>query len=214
MARFHILSLAAMVLNVLLWPLISMSLLSGFGVLLFGPLCPPLGYLCGWMCDGSFWLLEGGVKLGDRLPYGHFWLPGPADWWLWGFYGAVGLAVAFPRLRPPAALVRCIVGRVDRRWASPPPRGGTIAAGSIAPFSASATAARCYRVSLRQNDALRRRADGRARPGVAHHLRFPLGSRPDASRRRGALPSRHRPLQRPAGVARTSSRSERSTFRR
>ncbi len=100
MARFHILSLVALVLNVLLWPLISMCLLSGFAVLLFGPLCPPLGYLCGSMCNGGLWLLEGGVKLGDRLPYGHFWLPGPADWWLWGFYGAVGLAVAFPRLRP------------------------------------------------------------------------------------------------------------------
>ena len=100
LARFHILSLVGMVANMLLWPLISLSLLSGFGVLLFGPLCPPLGQLCGWMCDGSFWLLEGGVKLGHRLPCGHFWLPGPADWWLWGFYGALGLAVAFPRLRP------------------------------------------------------------------------------------------------------------------
>jgi competence protein ComEC len=107
LARFHILSLAGMGLNVVLWPLMSMSLLSGFGVLLFGPLCPPLGNLCGWVCDGSFWLLEGGVKLGDRLPCGHFWLPGPADLWLWGFYGALGLAVAFPWLRP---WRRCCVG--------------------------------------------------------------------------------------------------------
>ncbi len=101
LARFHVFSLAGLVANMLLWPLMSVSLLSGFGVLLFGTLCPPLGSLCGWLCDGSFWLLEGAVDVGHRMPGGHFWLPGPADWWLWGFYGALGLAVAFPRLRPP-----------------------------------------------------------------------------------------------------------------
>jgi competence protein ComEC len=101
MARFHILSLAALGLNVVLWPLVSLCLLSGFAVLLLGPLCPPLGSLCGWICNGGLGLLEGGVKLGDRLPFGHFWLPGPPDWWLCGYYGALALAVAFPRLRPP-----------------------------------------------------------------------------------------------------------------
>lgn len=101
LARFHILSVTALGLNVLLWPLMSLSLLSGFGVLLFGSFCSPLAHLCGWLCDGSFWLLEGGVNLGHRIPYGHFWLPGPADWWLWGFYGALAAVVAFPRIRPP-----------------------------------------------------------------------------------------------------------------
>jgi competence protein ComEC len=28
-------------------------------------------------------------------------VPGPADWWLWGFYGGLGLAAAFPQIRPP-----------------------------------------------------------------------------------------------------------------
>ncbi len=100
LARFHVLSLAGIVANMLLWPLISVSLLSGFGVLLFGPHCPPLGSLCGWLCDGSFGLMEWGVNLGHRMPCGHFWLPGPPDWWLWGFYVALGFSVAFPRLRP------------------------------------------------------------------------------------------------------------------
>ena len=101
LARFHVLSLAGMVANTLLWPLMSVSLLSGFGVLVFGTIFPPLACVFGWLCDESFWLLEASVKLGHRLPCGHFWLPGPGDWWLWGFYGALGLTVALPRFRLP-----------------------------------------------------------------------------------------------------------------
>lgn len=100
LAPFHILSLAALGLNVVLWPFMTLSLLSGFGVLLFGTVFPPLAWLCGLLCDGSFWLLESGVNLGHRMPCGHFWLPGPPDWWLWGFYGGLGMAVAFPHIRP------------------------------------------------------------------------------------------------------------------
>ena len=44
-------------------------------------------------------VIEGGIKLAEQVP--HWWLPGPADWWLWVFYGALGLAVAAPRFRPP-----------------------------------------------------------------------------------------------------------------
>jgi competence protein ComEC len=100
LARFHILSLAALGLNVVLWPLMSLSLISGFGVLLFGKIVPPLGWLCGWLCDVNFWFLEWGVNVGHRTPGSHFWAPGPADWWLWGFYGALGLGMTFPQMRP------------------------------------------------------------------------------------------------------------------
>lgn len=100
LARFHIVSLVALGLNVVLWPFMTLSLLSGFGVLLFGTIFPPLAWLCGWLCDGSFALLEAGVNLGHRMPCGHFWFPGPSDWWLWGFYGGLGVAIAFPRIRP------------------------------------------------------------------------------------------------------------------
>jgi competence protein ComEC len=99
-ARFHIVSLTALALNVVLWPLMTLSLLSGFGVLLFGTVFPPLAWLCALLCDLSFWLLEAGVNAGHQTPCGHFWLPGPADWWLWGFYGVLALAVAFPHIRP------------------------------------------------------------------------------------------------------------------
>ncbi|MBN1394037.1 MAG: ComEC/Rec2 family competence protein [Pirellulales bacterium] len=99
MARFHILSPVALVLNVLLWPFMCLSLISGFGLLLFGAVCPPLADLFGCACNLFFWLLEGVIHYAQRVPY--FWLPGPGDWWLWGFYGGLGLMAAFPRLRPP-----------------------------------------------------------------------------------------------------------------
>ena len=98
MARFHIFSPVAVILTALLWPLISLSVLSGFGVLLLGAICSPLAFLCGWVCNMSFWLLEYSIDLAHRFP--HFWLPGPSDWWLWGFFGGLGLLLAFPRLRP------------------------------------------------------------------------------------------------------------------
>lgn len=100
MARFHVFSPIAIFLNLPLWPLMTLSLLSGFGVLVFGTIFPPLGYVFAWLCDTSFWALEWCVNMADRCPWSHFWLPGPPDWWLWAFYGALGLWLAFPHRRP------------------------------------------------------------------------------------------------------------------
>ena len=44
MARFHLFSPVALILNAVLWLPMSISLLSGFGVLTFGTICPPLGH--------------------------------------------------------------------------------------------------------------------------------------------------------------------------
>ena len=201
LARFHVLSLAGMVANMLLWPLMSVSLLSGFGVLLFGPLCPPLGSLCGWLCDGSFWLVEGAVNVGHRMPCGHFWLPGPADWWLWGFYGAWDWRLPFPGFaRRGVGARRC--WRCGSPRVSPHRPGGTTAAGSTAPSSASATAARCSSSSPRAGRCSTTPAAWANPRRRTRDFRVPLGSRLGAARRRRALPSRHRPLQRPARVAR------------
>lgn len=100
MARFHVFSPISILLNVPLWPLATISLLSGFGVLLFGSICIPLGCVLGWVCDLSFAAMEWCVDFADRVSWGHCWLPGPPDWWLWVFYGALGLWLAFPQCRP------------------------------------------------------------------------------------------------------------------
>ena len=190
-----------MVLNVLLWPLMSLSLLSGFGVLLFGAICPPLGCLCGWLCNGSFWLLEGGVNwaIGCRAAIsgcpvrpiggcGAF----TARWdWPWHFRGSA---------RRGAGALRC--WPCGSRWASRRRRGGTIATGSIAPSSAWATAARCSSSFPRARRCSTTPARWASlRPAARTISEFLWDRGLSASRRRRAFPSRHRPLQRPAGIA-------------
>ncbi|NLF09719.1 MAG: ComEC/Rec2 family competence protein, partial [Pirellulaceae bacterium] len=98
-ARFHIFSPVALVLNVLLWPLMCASMICGFSSLVLGALFQPLGFLCGQLCNLFFGWLESLIHLAQRVPYR--WFPGPDDWWLWGFYGGLGAIMAFPRLRPP-----------------------------------------------------------------------------------------------------------------
>ena len=136
------------------------------------------------------------------IPGGHFWVPGPADWWLWGFYGGLGLLAAFPRLRPP------------RRWCV-----GLLAGWIIVGFAAAhrhdqPTAGlhvperrprhrRADRASLRPDDALRRRPDRLAADPRSVRSPSRSGRRAARIRRRGALPSRPGPLQRlarPAGA--------------
>jgi competence protein ComEC len=101
MARFHLLSPAALVLNTLLWLPMIAALGSGFGLLVFGSVFPPLAAGLGWICDRSLGALQWTVEAARNCPGNHFWVPGPADWWLLGFYGALGLWAAIPRARPP-----------------------------------------------------------------------------------------------------------------
>ena len=101
MARFHLVSPVAVLLNVLLWVPITIGLLCGFGVLLFGWLLPPLGAVLGFICDLNLAFVEKSVALAREVPGSHFWVPGPADWWLAGFYGGLALLLAAGPLRPP-----------------------------------------------------------------------------------------------------------------
>ena len=89
--RYHLISPIALVLNPVAWLPVSVALFAGFGVLVFGWLLPPVGYVCGWICNQSLGLLEWMVDAADRVTAGHVWTPAPAGWWVLGFYG--GLAV-------------------------------------------------------------------------------------------------------------------------
>ncbi len=101
MARFHLFTPIAMVLNTLLWIPMAASLLLGFATLVLGSLVPALGALCGRLCDFNLWLLQGAVDHARAIPGSHLWVPGPADWWLAGFYGGLAILAAAPKVRPP-----------------------------------------------------------------------------------------------------------------
>jgi competence protein ComEC len=98
LARFHTLCPIALIINVFVIPWMSICVQSGLGVLLLGTICPPLAWLCGFICNISFWLTERLIDWAQHVP--HWWLPGPADWWLWGWYGGWGFFWAFPQWRP------------------------------------------------------------------------------------------------------------------
>jgi competence protein ComEC len=101
MYRFNLLSPVAVVLNPVLWLPTAIALFSGFGVLIFGWLMPPLAAACGWLCSVSLASIEICTRAARHLPGSHFFGPAPALWWVAAFYAALGLLVAFPELRPP-----------------------------------------------------------------------------------------------------------------
>lgn len=108
--QYNLVSPVALLLNLLMWVPISIALYSGFGVLLLGSICPPLGDLCAWTCDGCLALTEGCIGWGRDLPQSHWWLPAPPWWWIGAFYAVVGLFAAFPALRPPRRWLTALAG--------------------------------------------------------------------------------------------------------
>lgn len=101
MARFHLLSPAAVVLGPLVALPVAVSMAAGFGVLLVGPAVPAAGTALGAVCDSNLWFIERCVEVARIMPMGHHWVSGPSDWWLGGFYGLLGLFVAAGTRRPP-----------------------------------------------------------------------------------------------------------------
>ena len=101
MARFNLFTPIALVLNTILWVPMAFSLIFGFATLVFGALIPPIGAMFGALCKLNLWFLQSSVNLGQDIPGGHYWVPGPPDWWLLGFYGGLALLAAVPGIRPP-----------------------------------------------------------------------------------------------------------------
>ncbi len=99
-ARFHMFSLIALVLNALLWIPITLGLLGGFVFLFVAAIIPPLAGAAAFCCNWILWLLEKTIDLAASVPGGHFWVSGPSNWWLAGFYGGLAVLVVFPGIRP------------------------------------------------------------------------------------------------------------------
>lgn len=101
LARFHVAAPIAIPLNLLAWGPVALALLSGFGVLATGLVAPPAARAFGAVCDASLAALDALVRGGAQLRWGHTWLPGPAEWWLVGFYGGLLVLVILGGWRPP-----------------------------------------------------------------------------------------------------------------
>ena len=114
MARFHLLSPAGLILNVLLIPVLGLVVISGMGVLAFRWWLPPLAAAFGWLCNFSLAILEHTVKWAAHLPGARFWVAGPSELWLAVFYLASRRDRIYPALAAAAALADCAVGRLVR----------------------------------------------------------------------------------------------------
>ncbi len=97
MARFHLVTPVALLVNPLLMIPVMLTMTSGFGLLVFGWLLPPLGAVFGHICDWSLGLLEWSIAMTARVPAGHFWVPGPREWWLIVFYAGLAAFVVAGR---------------------------------------------------------------------------------------------------------------------
>jgi len=97
---FHVFTPLAILLNAVLWIPMIMSLISGLGVLTFGWACPALACALAFVCKSSFWVLAHCIDFAQSIPYGHFWVPGPAGWWVAGFYIGLLTIAVFPKIRP------------------------------------------------------------------------------------------------------------------
>lgn len=101
MSQFHLLTPIAVVLNLFLWIPVAVALLSGLGVIVFGVLFPPAAMLCGGSCSRALSAMDAVVAWGSQMPLGHFWLPGPSNWWLLGLYLSLAVWWLAPQLAPP-----------------------------------------------------------------------------------------------------------------
>lgn len=101
MARFHLVTPAALIVNPLLMFPVTLAMISGFGLLLFGWLLPPLGALFGDVCNWNLSLIQTAISYTSSARFGHFWVPGPEAWWLAVFYLALAWIAFVPHLAPP-----------------------------------------------------------------------------------------------------------------
>lgn len=92
-ARFHMVSPVGLVVNVLLMPLVIVVLWCGYALLFCGMLLPPLAPVFGYLFDSGLSLFLAIVDNAQRLRWGHQHVPGPADWWLLGFYALLVAAI-------------------------------------------------------------------------------------------------------------------------
>jgi competence protein ComEC len=130
-ARFHVVSPVGLVVNVLVAPLVALAMAWGFLCLVTAAVSDTLASICGAACDGMLACISAVVHWSARVPGGHWWVAGPPDWWVAGWYATLAAALLWFH---PAALRRA------RTWATV--AGAWIAVGLAVDGLGAAVAAR------------------------------------------------------------------------
>ena len=94
-ARFHLISPVGLVINVLLIPLVVLVLWLGYLFVFSIALIPQLAPWIGTGFDAGLGLLLGIVDAASQFELSHRYVPGPANWWLAGYYAFLAALVCF-----------------------------------------------------------------------------------------------------------------------
>jgi competence protein ComEC len=92
----------------------------GFACVLAATVSASLAAVCGAGCDAALAATSRVVELGAAVPWGHVWVPGPALWWVIGWYACLAAAACLlpaQQLRRPATWAAvagawCVLGIV------------------------------------------------------------------------------------------------------
>lgn len=120
--RFHVGSPVALVIAPAVWLIALVAMWAGFVTLACGWFVPLLAVAAGKVCSLSLGWLTALVAWAEQLSWGHFWSPGPALWWLIGFYLGLtaimtcGRAILATRWLAGLAAAWIVVGLVPPLW--------------------------------------------------------------------------------------------------
>jgi competence protein ComEC len=84
-------------LTVAMTPLATVALIAGLGLLVVDPWSPWLGDWLASLCSRGIGGMDRCVQVGAEVPVGYWFVPGPPDWWVIGFYlGVLGILLFRP----------------------------------------------------------------------------------------------------------------------
>ncbi len=100
--QFHVASPVAILIHPAIWIIMFVAMWSGFFMLVVGWIAPIVAVTFAAICNVALDCLERVVQFAETLPGGHVWLPGPAWWWVVGFYLGLIMAMIWGRrIMPP-----------------------------------------------------------------------------------------------------------------
>jgi competence protein ComEC len=114
--QFHLVSPVTLLIAPVVWVLALVGMWAGFLTLLGGWVAMPLALIAGPVCAWSLAGLVRVVHWAEEMPGGYFWAPGPAWWWVVGFYLGLlaailwGRAVVAPRWQVAILCAWIVVG--------------------------------------------------------------------------------------------------------